>query len=185
MYAPRLQHADEKHAPPPVDNGVFSWVSPVVKTREQVLAEKIGVDATLFLRFIKMSRNLMIVLSVIGLGVYIPLNIVQNTQNKIIDSTNVFIRLTPLGVWGAACWAHVIVSYVFDIIICFFIWWNYRAVVHLRRQYLDSPEYQESLHSRTLMVSFNPVTIFRSGLVCRASGVARFSMFCNDDRASL
>ncbi|KAI1186567.1 hypothetical protein F5B17DRAFT_403192 [Nemania serpens] len=156
VYAPRLQHADEKHAPPPVDNGVFSWVSPVVKTREQVLAEKIGIDATLFLRFIKMSRNLMIVLSVIGLGVYIPLNIVQNTQNKILDNTNIFIRLTPLGVWGAACWAHVIVSYIFDIVICFFIWWNYRAVVRLRRQYLDSPEYQESLHSRTLMLTDIP-----------------------------
>ncbi|KAI1756411.1 hypothetical protein F4782DRAFT_538103 [Xylaria castorea] len=156
VYAPRLKHADEKHAPPPVDNGVFSWVSPVVKTREQVLAEKIGVDATLFLRFTKMSRNLMIVLSVIGCGVYIPLNVVQNTQNKILDNTNVFIRLTPLGVWGAACWAHVVVSYAFDFLVCFFIWWNYRAVTNLRRQYLNSPEYQESLHSRTLMITDIP-----------------------------
>ncbi|KAI0107232.1 hypothetical protein GGR51DRAFT_160194 [Nemania sp. FL0031] len=158
VYAPRLKHADEKHAPPPVDNGVFSWVSPVVKTREQVLAEKIGVDATLFLRFTKMSRNLMVVLSVIGLGVYIPINVIENTRNNTLDSTNVFIRLTPLGVWGSACWAHVIVSYVFDILICAFIWWNYRTVTHLRRQYLDSPEYQESLHSRTLMVTDIPRT---------------------------
>ncbi|KAI1156401.1 hypothetical protein F4825DRAFT_294805 [Nemania diffusa] len=157
VYAPRLKHADEKHAPPPVDNGVFSWVEPVVKTREQVLAEKIGVDATLFLRFTKMSRNLMIVLSIIGLGVYIPLNIIENTRNNTVDTTNVFIRLTPLGVWGAACWAHVIVSYVFDILICGFIWWNYRAVTHLRRQYLDSPDYQESLHSRTLMITDIPL----------------------------
>lgn len=153
VYAPRLKHADEKHAPPPVDKGVFSWVSPVVKTREQVLSEKIGVDATLFLRFTKMSRNLMVVLSVIGLAVYIPLNLIQNTKNGALDTTNVFIRLTPLGVWGAACWAHVIISYVFDIIICLFIWWNYRAVTRLRRDYFDSPEYQDSLHSRTLMVS--------------------------------
>ncbi|KAI0407704.1 hypothetical protein F4802DRAFT_605499 [Xylaria palmicola] len=158
VYAPRLKHADEKHAPPPVDKGVFSWVSPVVKTREQVLAEKIGVDATLFLRFTKMSRNLMIVLSVVGCGVYIPLNLVQNARNLALDHTNAFIRLTPLGVWGAACWAHVIVSYVFDVVVCFFIWWNYRAVTRLRRQYLDSPEYQESLHARTLMITDIPQT---------------------------
>ncbi|KAJ3561886.1 hypothetical protein NPX13_g8772 [Xylaria arbuscula] len=158
VYAPRLKHADEKHAPPPVDKGVFSWVSPVVKTREQVLSEKIGVDATLFLRFTKMSRNLMVVLSIIGLAVYIPLNIVQNTQNGALDTTNFFIRLTPLGVWGAACWAHVIVSYAFDIIVCGFIWWNYRAVTRLRRDYFDSPEYQDSLHSRTLMLTDIPVT---------------------------
>ncbi|KAI1350376.1 hypothetical protein F5Y01DRAFT_286606 [Xylaria sp. FL0043] len=157
VYAPRLKHADEKHAPPPVDKGVFSWVAPVVKTREQVLAEKIGVDATLFLRFTKMSRNLMIVLSVISLGVYIPINVVQNTHNNAIDHSNVFISLTPLGVWGAACWAHVIVSYAFDCIICFFIWWNYRAVARLRRDYFDSPEYQDSLHSRTLMITDIPL----------------------------
>ncbi|KAI1429213.1 hypothetical protein F5Y12DRAFT_782180 [Xylaria sp. FL1777] len=156
VYAPRLKHADEKHAPPPVDKGVFSWVAPVVKTREQVLAEKIGVDATLFLRFTRMSRNLMVILSVIGLGVYIPLNIVENTRNNAIDHSNFFISLTPLGVWGAACWAHVIVSYVFDIIICIFIWWNYRAVTRLRRGYFTSPEYQESLHSRTLMITDIP-----------------------------
>ncbi|KAI1303500.1 hypothetical protein F5Y03DRAFT_187174 [Xylaria venustula] len=156
VYAPRLKHADEKHAPPPVDKGVFSWISPVIKTREQVLAEKIGVDATLFLRYIKMSRNLMVVLSVIGLGVYIPLNIVENTRNNAIDHSNIFISLTPLGVWGAACWAHVIVSYVFDIVICLFIWWNYRAVTRLRRDYLNSPEYQDSLHARTLMITDIP-----------------------------
>ncbi|GAP84684.1 putative duf221 domain protein [Rosellinia necatrix] len=157
VYAPRLRHTDEKHAPPAVDNGVFSWVAPVVKTREQVLAEKIGVDATLFLRFTRMCRNLMIVLSVIGLGVYIPLNIIENTRNQALDNTNLFIRLTPLGVWGAACWAHVIVSYIFDILMCLFIWWNYRAVSQLRRQYFDSPEYQESLHSRTLMITDIPM----------------------------
>ncbi|KAI0201983.1 hypothetical protein F4808DRAFT_91076 [Astrocystis sublimbata] len=156
VYAPRLKHTDEKHAPPPVDKGVFSWVSPVVKTREQVLAEKIGVDATLFLRFIKMSRNLMIALSIVGLGVYVPLNLVENGRNKATSDSNYFVRLTPIGVWGKACWAHVVVSYTFDILICFFIWSNYRTVTKLRRQYLDSPEYQESLHSRTLMITDIP-----------------------------
>lgn len=156
VYAPRLKHSDEKHAPPPVDNGIFSWVSPVMKTREQILVEKIGVDAALFIRFTKLCRNLTIILSVVGVSVYIPLNLIQNKKNQALNGTNLFIRLTPLGVWGAACWAHVIVSYIFDIVICFFIWWNYRAVTRLRRQYFDSPEYQASLHARTLMLTDIP-----------------------------
>jgi len=154
VYAPRVRHVDEKRAPPPVDKGAFSWVPPVIKTDEKILTEKVGVDATIFLRFTKMSRNLMIVLSVIGCGVYIPLNITQNMRNNAMNHTNIFISLTPLGVWGTACWAHVIVSYIFDVLICFFVWFNYRAVTRLRREYLASCEYQESLHSRTLMVSF-------------------------------
>ncbi|KAI1325142.1 hypothetical protein F5Y16DRAFT_411625 [Xylariaceae sp. FL0255] len=156
VYAPRLKHADAKHRPPPVEKGVFSWVEPVVKTKEQVLAEKIGPDATLFLRFTTMSRNIMFILSIVGCGVYIPLNITQNKQNKEIDSQNIFAFLTPLNVWGKACWAHVVVSYTFDLTICFFLWRTYRAVLDLRRSYFQSSEYQESLHSRTLLVTDIP-----------------------------
>ncbi|KAI1495179.1 putative DUF221 domain protein [Biscogniauxia mediterranea] len=167
VYAPRLKHADEKHAPPPLTNGVFGWVQPVVKTREQVLVEKIGVDATVFLRFTKMSRNIFLILSAIGCGVYIPLNIIENNMNNASDSTNFFMKLTPLGVWGKACWAHVIVSYVFTGVLCFFLWTNYKAVTRLRRGYFDSPEYQESLHSRTLMITDIPKKY------CSDEGVSR------------
>ncbi|KAI1344665.1 putative DUF221 domain protein [Xylariaceae sp. FL0016] len=156
VYAPRSKHADEKHAPPPVANGMFGWVQPVIKTHEQVLVDKVGVDATLFLRFTKMSRNIMIILSLIGCGVYIPLNIIQNNISTTSSDTNVFMKLTPLGVGGSACWAHVIVSYVFDGVICFFLWTNYRAVTKLRRDHFNSSEYQESLHARTLMVTDIP-----------------------------
>ncbi|KAI0016168.1 putative DUF221 domain protein [Xylariomycetidae sp. FL0641] len=156
VYAPRLQQADGKHAPPPLEKGVLGWVQPLVKTKEQVLVDKIGVDGALFLRFTKMCRNILVVLSIIGCGVYIPLNLVQNAQNNNGAKSNVFMNLTPLGVWGEACWAHVIVSYAFDIVICFFVWRSYRVVTRLRRDYFESPEYQASLHSRTLMVTDIP-----------------------------
>ncbi|CAJ2503328.1 Uu.00g107220.m01.CDS01 [Anthostomella pinea] len=156
VYAPRVKHADEKHKPPPMKNGVFGWIQPVIKTREQVLVDKVGLDAALFMRFTKMCRNILLLLSIVGCGVYIPLNIIENKSNKAFDDTNFFMTLTPLGVWGAACWAHVVVSYAFDGVICFFLWSNYRAVTRLRRDYFNSPEYQESLHSRTLMITDIP-----------------------------
>ncbi|KAI2630105.1 hypothetical protein GGS21DRAFT_492217 [Xylaria nigripes] len=157
VYAPRLKHVAEEHAPPRVGNGILSWVSPVVKISEAALTEKIGLDANLFLRSIKMCRDLMIVLSVIGSAVYVPVNFFENVRNtNIMNTTNIFILLTPLGVWGTACWAHVIVSYIFDGVLCWFIWRNYGIVTRLRRQYFESPEYQTSLHSRTLLVTDIP-----------------------------
>ncbi|KAI1814453.1 DUF221-domain-containing protein [Poronia punctata] len=156
VYAPRLKQLDIEHAPSPLGNGFWSWVSPSVRTREEELVEKIGLDATLFLRFAKMLRNLMVVLSLIGCGVYIPTNVLQNRRNKVIYNSNFFINLTPLGVWGSACWVHVVVSYVFDVLICLFIWWNYRAAARMRREYLASPQYQGSLHARTLLLTHLP-----------------------------
>lgn len=152
VYAPRLKHADEKHAPPAVTKGVFAWVQPVLKTREQLLIEKIGIDATVFLRFTKMCRNILIILSMVGCGVYIPLNLIENAKSHQLGEVSTFMKFTPLGVWGKACWAHVLLSYVFDGVVCYFLWSNYKAVVKMRKDYFNTPEYQNSLHSRTLMV---------------------------------
>ncbi|KAK7717188.1 hypothetical protein SLS57_006333 [Botryosphaeria dothidea] len=153
VYAPRLKHADEKHAPPAVTKGVFAWVQPVLKTREQLLIEKIGIDATVFLRFTKMCRNILIILSMVGCGVYIPLNLIENAKSHQLGEVSTFMKFTPLGVWGKACWAHVLLSYVFDGVVCYFLWSNYKAVVKMRKDYFNTPEYQNSLHSRTLMVT--------------------------------
>jgi hypothetical protein len=45
------------------------------------------------------------------------------------------------------------VAYLIQGTVCFFLWWNYRAVFKLRRTYFDSQEYKASLHSRSLLVS--------------------------------
>lgn len=75
----------------------------------------------------------------------------QNTQWK--PSTKWYILMSPTYTWGQCMWAHVIVAWTFDFIIMFFLWKNYREVVKLKRHYFESPEYTDSLHSRTLMVS--------------------------------
>ena len=74
IYAPRAKHADEKHAPPYIDNGLFSWVKPIKDVKESELVEKIGLDAVVFLRFLRMLRNIFLILTAIGLGIILPIN---------------------------------------------------------------------------------------------------------------
>lgn len=132
-------------------------------TKESQLVEKIGMDATLFLKFAKMCRNIFTCITVVGCGVIIPINLVCGSDNASSwgssssgETDKIFRRLSPYYVFGNAYWAYVIVAYVFDIIICFFLWRNYRDVFRLRRTYFDSPEYQRSLHSRTLLITEIP-----------------------------
>ncbi|KAK8869359.1 DUF221 domain protein [Apiospora arundinis] len=153
IYAPRLKHiSDRKRVPPAISNGVFGWVQPVVKTRGQALVEKIGQDATVFLHFTTMCRNITIFLSIIGCGVYIPLNIVENSKNRSSDGSNTFMKFAPYSVGGMACWAYVATSHVFDIVICYFLWTSSRIVARIRCEYFESSEYQNKAFSRTLMV---------------------------------
>lgn len=111
----------------------------------------VGMDATLFMRFTRMCRDMFLVLSLLGCGILIPVNYTKSIR---FDDDSWLGRITPLNVWADAHWALVVVAWLFTIVICGFLWWNYRKVLHLRRQYFESVEYQQSLHARTLMVSF-------------------------------
>ena len=154
VYAPRARHADAKHAPPPVSKGLFAWVSAIARTKEQDLVEKVGLDAALFMRFTRMMRNTFTILAAVGCGVLIPFNIFAAADG--FEGIYWLTRMTPSFLFGSAFWVYVAIAYVFNGIIFFFLWTNYRAVVRLRRSYLESSEYQRSLHARTLLLTDIP-----------------------------
>ncbi|KAK8013580.1 hypothetical protein PG991_009173, partial [Apiospora marii] len=146
IYAPRLKHiSGRKRVPPPVSIGVFGWVQSVVKTRDQALVEKIGQDATVFLHFTTIFRNITIFLS-----------LVVNSKNRSSEGSNTFMKFAPYSVGGRACWAYVVTSHAFDIVICYFLWTSSRTVARIRCQYFESSEYQSKAFSRTLMVTDIP-----------------------------
>jgi calcium permeable stress-gated cation channel len=151
VYAPKLKHADEKHAPPPIGKSPWAWVTPLWITGETELIGHVGMDATIFIRFITMCRNMLLVLALIGIAILVPVNLNKRdaSSSRGLDWQE---QITPLVVWGDAHWAQVVVAWLFDLTICGFLWWNYRKVLQLRRKYFESEEYQSSLHARTLMV---------------------------------
>jgi hypothetical protein len=51
VYAPKLRVADDKRALPVVGKGYLAWIAPLIKCHEKDLVDKIGMDATIFLRF--------------------------------------------------------------------------------------------------------------------------------------
>lgn len=97
-----------------------------------------------------------LVMSVIGCAVIIPTNILNSDRN-ITKGLSPFQLMTPMYMFGQTLWSHVVCAWLFDVIIVYFLWRNYRAVTRLRRQFLfESPEYQMSLHSRTLLLTDIP-----------------------------
>jgi len=153
VYAPKLKIADEKHAPPPMGKGMFAWVGPILTTKEQELVTLIGLDATVFLRVLRMCRNLFLSLSVVGCAILIPTNLAKGTFT---GPVNIITKVSPINTFGQANWAITICAWLFNIVLAGFLWWNYRAVLKLRRQYYESSEYQASLHARTLMLNDIP-----------------------------
>ena len=128
----------------------------MTRFQEQALSEKIGLDAVVFLRFIRMLRNIFLTLAVIGLGILLPVNLVGG-HDLYSDWSDIatLMKFTPQYIFGEKFWAYVALAYVIQVILFTFIWWNYRAVLRLRRAYFNSDEYRSSLHSRTLLVGYH------------------------------
>ncbi|GAB1318710.1 DUF221-domain-containing protein [Madurella fahalii] len=174
VYAPKLKHADEKHAPPPLGKGVLAWVFPLWSTTEQDLVNLVGLDAAIFMRFTRMCRNIFVVLTILGCSILIPVN----WANFWPDDELWLAKVTPRNVWGEAHWATVVFAYLLTIVVCGFLWWNYRKVLQLRRQYMRSEEYQRSLHARTLMLYDIPKNLSSDEGIARIiDGVAPSSSF--------
>ena len=109
-----------------------------------------GLDATIFMRFTIMCRNIFLILALIGCAVLVPVHMDKSIR---FDNDVWLARLTPANVFGQPLWAQVVVAWLFNLVVCGFLWWNYRKVLQLRRTYFESEEFQNSLHARTLMVS--------------------------------
>ncbi|TLS31409.1 hypothetical protein PpBr36_03457 [Pyricularia pennisetigena] len=177
VYAPKLKHADESKAPPPLGKGIFAWVVPLWTTNEKELIRLVGMDAALFLRFLRMCRNMFFVLAVVTCAVVIPIN---NNKSGDRDNPDVdwLMKITPRNVSGEIHWVTVFVSYFSTCTVCGFLWWNYRKVLHMRREYFQSEEYQNSLHSRTLMMYDIPKSMANDEGIARIiDGIAPNSSF--------
>ena len=170
IYAPKLKHADEKHAPPPLGKSLWAWIPPLLSTNEDNLMHQIGMDATIFLRFTSMCRNMFIVLAIVGVVILAPVNLTSSgdfAQKGEEKSISWLINMSPLNVFGRPQWVQVVVLWISDAIIAGFLWWNYRKVMLLRRKYFETEDYQTSLHSRTLMLFDIPRE------ACSDEGIAR------------
>ena len=161
MYAPKLKYADQKHAPPSIGKGLFAWIGPVLKLKETDLADKIGMDATIFLRFTKMCRNMFLIIMVISVGVILPTNVITTHQGHFQASPGnkaktFWTACTPAITGSTGLWVHVVCMWLVNGVVGFFLWRNYLGVTKLRKTYFQSQDYLMSLHARTLMFTNVP-----------------------------
>jgi hypothetical protein len=155
VYAPKLKHTDEKRAPLAIGKSPWAWLIVVIKEKEESLVEKVGLDAAIFIRFTHMCRNIFLVLSLVGCCVLIPVNVVGGKQFA-TKGTPILTRMTPQFMIGQIYWALVACAWIIDIVVCVFLWMNYRVITRLRCEYFESADYQNSLRARTLMVTAIP-----------------------------
>lgn len=137
-------------------NGLFAWVSPVFHTSEEEIIAKLGLDAAIYLRTLKMLRNVFLILALLGCGIGIPINVVFNFKSKWGDNlskSDAFLLMTPTLISGKPMIAHIVSGWVFNGVIMFFLWRNFSTVLNLRRNEFLSTQHQSKLENRSILIT--------------------------------
>ncbi|EIW54410.1 DUF221-domain-containing protein [Trametes versicolor FP-101664 SS1] len=157
VYEPKVKYHVGNKAPPRPSDSFLGWVSPLLHTKEPELVDKIGLDAAIFLRFLRMCRWLFSAIAFLTCSVLIPINVVYNIKNVPSKNRDALSMLTIRDLEKSNwIFAHITVTYGITFIVMAFVWWNWREVVRLRRDWFRSPEYIQSFYARTLMVTDVP-----------------------------
>ncbi|EJD40396.1 DUF221-domain-containing protein [Auricularia subglabra TFB-10046 SS5] len=153
IYEPKVKyHVGEKQKPPKISDGFFSWLPPLIHTKEPELLDKIGLDATTFLRFLRLMRWLFLGISLLLVAMVVPVNIVYNLNNIPSKQRDVLSILTLRDVRGELLYIHVAAVYLITILTFGAVWWHWKEMVRLRISWFESDEYQKSFYARTLMI---------------------------------
>ncbi|KAI0258847.1 hypothetical protein BC834DRAFT_834501 [Gloeopeniophorella convolvens] len=152
VYEPKVKYHVGNKEPPRISSSVLGWVSPLIHVKEPELVDKIGLDAAVFLRFLRMMRTALTLVALSTCAVLIPLNVAYNLKKVPKDSRDVLSMLTIRDVSGNLLWAHVGMVYVVTGIVIVVSWFHWRDMVRLRSQFFRSPEYHQSFYARTLTV---------------------------------
>ncbi|KAI0717471.1 DUF221-domain-containing protein [Fomitopsis betulina] len=156
VYEPKVKYHVGDKQPPRISDSLLGWLPPVLHTKEPELVDKIGLDAAIYLRFLRMLRWMFTAIVGVCGAVLVPVDIVFNLQQVPTESRDVLSIMTIRDVSGWRLWIHVAVAYVVTLIVLALVWYHWREVVRLRRDWFRSPEYIRSFYARTLMVTKVP-----------------------------
>ncbi|KAF9430819.1 hypothetical protein BGZ94_003608 [Podila epigama] len=162
IYAKKYKYSSEEKRAPKLDEGYFSWMSPVWSCPDDVLVDKIGLDAVVFIRFIRMCRQVFMAMAVIGCGALLPINAIA-TLRAMPEGETPKDKIGMLSIKGIEdlrwLWGHVGAIWMFSGILMFAMYHGYITFLKYRIQYFESEAYQENMASRTLMLAGLPTSL--------------------------
>jgi calcium permeable stress-gated cation channel len=85
-----------------------------------------------------------------------PINVVYNLKVVNSSNRNTMALMTIQNLSGNILWAHVAMTYIIIVLVCYFVWYHWKKMVLLRQAWFRSSQYQARIYSRTLMVTMVP-----------------------------
>jgi len=139
VYYPNIknkpQHPCYQHNP-----GMFSWIGPLITTKDTQLLSMVGLDGFMFLQMLKLLYRICfcLCLFVVPLLCYIFVNFNKKTEY--------FGRLSIIGITDVKVyWLVLVMAHLITCIVIYLVFIHYKRYVTLRQMYLAAPATMTSL----------------------------------------
>ncbi|CAG8723102.1 5542_t:CDS:2 [Cetraspora pellucida] len=151
LYSPRTKLS--KNPSPPIPPGLFSWVKATIFLSDEFYLTRVGLDALMYIRFLRMAFQFLLFNSIIVGLILMPTNYFAGgfaDGVEVLSINNIPVNKTqPL-------WAHMICTYIVSISWMYLSYKNYYHYMTLHRQHLLNKVETDSITARTVMVSRLP-----------------------------
>ncbi|EON66470.1 hypothetical protein W97_05568 [Coniosporium apollinis CBS 100218] len=154
IYAPKTFLVTDRELVPSPPDGFVAWLKPIFRTPSKEFIEKNGLDAYMFLRFIRMLLRITVPLACIILPILLPINYYGgNDEATGLDQ----LAWAHVGEdQTQRYWAHLLLACLVVIWTCYVCWEEIRRFVRLRQFWMTSPHHRIRASATTVLISNIP-----------------------------
>ncbi|KAI7864770.1 hypothetical protein BDF14DRAFT_1875829 [Spinellus fusiger] len=163
-----------RHAPATLPNSFFGWILPLIRTPNEVVLEKVGLDAVVMLQFLLMGFKLFSLCAFFGIIVLYPVSKMGGdlsdpiidpeqpgnstiTTNSRLSMPDTLFALDLSSYSPTFLWVYLFFTYFFCFATFYFTFMNYRDYVYIRREFLLRTA--KTIPSRTIIVTGIPTQL--------------------------
>ncbi|OZJ05434.1 hypothetical protein BZG36_01612 [Bifiguratus adelaidae] len=150
VYEPRTIYPEEERRAPPPPKEPFAWIPAVLRTKDEVIIQCAGLDAYVFLRFLRVCAVITAIFMVLGLAILFPVYKTGSGGNAELAAYTIGNAV------GNRLWAAVIMSITFSAIPMYFIFREMRKYISLHQDYLISARHRKSVAANTTLITGIP-----------------------------
>ncbi|OCH87240.1 DUF221-domain-containing protein [Obba rivulosa] len=155
IYQPRSYVPPEEKRSPPLSHNPFLWPLALVRADYHEIKDKNGLDAYLFIRFLRMMCRVLFPVWLISWLILLP---VDSVGDSVAGRTGVdkFTFGNIVEANQARYWAHLVLAWISTI----WLWWNINYemshFVRTRQRWLIDPDIASSAQASTILVTGVP-----------------------------
>ncbi|GJJ69916.1 calcium permeable stress-gated cation channel [Entomortierella parvispora] len=151
IYQPRTYLVNADIRSPEMPSGAFTWITASFSVSDNVLVDRVGLDAYMFLRFLRMSALLFSGFTLLAIPILIPVNVIKGVG---VSGLGVMTMGNVAENWRL--WFHLILTIIFSGTTVAVLWREMHIYTQRRHAYLMSEKHAKTPQSTTILVTSIP-----------------------------